>query len=143
VRSSQSTFSREWIRSYLRAINQTLLPPFQGILLIFRVDDSKTFLDQSISHPECPFFPVRRRVLFSGSSIAEASVGLITCCDLNEIRGNESLYCFEASGSVLGCEDRSRALCLCSACMRLLEHESSSTCLIFNSLLPSKFFPRH
>ena len=27
------------------------------------------------------------------------------CCDLNEIEGNESLYCFEASGSVLGCED--------------------------------------
>ena len=27
------------------------------------------------------------------------------CCDLNEIRGNESLYCFKASGSVLGCED--------------------------------------
>ena len=54
-------------------------------------------------------------------------------CDLNEIRGNESLYCFEGSGSVLGCEDWSRALCLSSACMRLLEHESSRTCLIFNS----------
>ena len=48
-------------------------------------------------------------------------------CDLNEIRGNESLYCFEASESVLGWEGWSRALCLCSACMRLLEHESSST----------------
>ena len=54
-------------------------------------------------------------------------------CDLNEIRGNESLYCFEGSGSVLGCEDWSRALCLSSACMRLLEHESRSTCLIFNA----------
>jgi len=50
-------------------------------------------------------FPVRRRFHFSGSSIAQAAVGFITCCDLNEIRGNESLYCFEASGSVLGCED--------------------------------------
>jgi hypothetical protein len=29
------------------------------------------------------FFPVRRRVLFSGPSIAEAAVGLITCCDSN------------------------------------------------------------
>jgi len=27
------------------------------------------------------------------------------CCDLNDIRGNESLYCFEACGSVLACED--------------------------------------
>jgi hypothetical protein len=55
--------------------------------------------------PRVEFFPVRKRVLFSGSSIAEAAVGLLTCCDLNEIRGNESMYCFEASGSVLGYED--------------------------------------
>ena len=43
------------------------------------------------------------------------------------------LYCIEVSGSTLACEDCYRALCLPLSCMRLLKHESSSTCLAFSA----------
>jgi hypothetical protein len=90
------------------------------------------FMIKSRSYPSIGFV-LSSLILSDGWGLHGKVLIVGVFCDLNDIRGNEWLYCFDASGSVLGCDDRSRALCLCSACMHLLAHESSSTSLILST----------